>query len=291
MRPIERLISERVVVTVIALNTLAILLRAFPFFKTHFSVPLFWLDYVTTIFFVFELIIKLRLWGKEKYFASGWNQFDFAVVMLSSPLLLTPVLDFHGFGAILVLRVGRLLRFFRLLRFVPDADRLSVGIQRGLKASIGVLVALALYNGALGLAACYLFGSSHPDLFGDPFRSIYSIFRVFTVEGWYEIPEMMTGNDYGLRSWLIRLFFVFCVSTGGLLGLSMANAVFVDEMVMDNNEHIEKEVAAIAEKLTLLSQDTQLLLDENRALRQSNEKLFSKIEGLITKMTSDDVEK
>jgi len=273
----ERLVSEKVVVLMIAINTLAIMLRAFPYFKTHHAMPLFWLDYGCTVFFVVEMIIKIKLRGWSGYIASGWNRFDFTVVVLSSPLLLAPMLDIHGFGAILVLRTGRLLRFFRLLRFIPDVDRLQVGIRRGLKASIGVLVALALYNWALGLTACYLFGDAFPEHFGDPFRAVYSIFKVFTVEGWYELPELMTGNETSLGSWAIRVFFVFAVSTGGLLGLSMANAVFVDEMVMDNNQKLEEDVEKMRESVVSLREDMALLLDENRALRQTQQQLLARL--------------
>jgi len=112
-------------------------------------------------------------------------------------MLLSPWIDVQDLSMILVLRSGRLLRSFRLLRFVPDADRLWSGARRGLKASLGVLLALGLYNFALGLCACYFFGELSEEHFGNPLISVYSIFKVFTVEGWYDIPDTiaMTMND------------------------------------------------------------------------------------------------
>ena len=36
---------------------------------------------------------------------------------------------------------------------------------------------------------------------------------------------------------------------GGILGLSLANAVFVDEMMMDNTEYLERKVDALTEEI------------------------------------------
>ena len=65
------------------------------------------------------------------------------------------------------------------------------------------------------------------------------MFKVFTVEGWFTIPdEIAAAAASPVVGWAVRGFFAFAVTTGGILGLSMANAVFVDEMVMDNNRDL-----------------------------------------------------
>ena len=33
------------------------------------------------------------------------------------------------------------------------------------------------------------------DFFSTPLNSIYSVFRLFTVEGWYEIPDAMAEDN------------------------------------------------------------------------------------------------
>ena len=42
---------------------------------------------------------------------------------------------------------------------------------------------------------------------------------------------------------------MFVVVTGGLLGLSLTNAVLVDEMVMDNTDPVEKKIDTLAAEL------------------------------------------
>ena len=66
----------------------------------------------------------------------------------------------------------------------------------------------------------------------------------------YEIPEEMAANgeDGGLVN-MVRGYFIFAVFTGGILGLSLANAVFVDEMIADNNDRLEKMVTNLREEL------------------------------------------
>ena len=100
------------------------------------------------------------------------------------------------------------------------------------------------------MGANALFGDVAPKHFGDPLKSAYTLFKVFTVEGWYEIPEEMAANgeDGGLVN-MVRGYFVFAVFTGGILGLSLANAVFVDEMIADNNDRLEKMVTNLREEL------------------------------------------
>ena len=93
--------------------------------------------------------------------------------------------------------------------------------------------------------------------FETPFHSMYTMFKVFTVEGWYEIPDMLSQGEESLwKIFLIRFYFVISVGTGGLLGLSLANAIFVDEMTLDNNmklegliEELTSEVRDLKDKL------------------------------------------
>jgi voltage-gated sodium channel len=50
------------------------------------------------------------------------------------------------------------------------------------------------------------------------------------------------------------------VLVGGVFGLSLANAVFVDEMTMDNTDAIEEKIDRLREELSELKQ----LLDQTR---------------------------
>ncbi len=239
------LIREQTVIFVIGLNALIIFLDAFPPIHATAHDVLFAIDYVCILFFVLEMSLKLYAYGARGYFAVPWNVFDFSIVVLSSPALLIPFgLETEGISALLVLRLVRLSRFLRLLRFIPRLERLLAGAKRALRASIGVLLAMLFYVFIFGLAGTYLFGGPESPVhekFSDPLISMFTMFTVFTVEGWFETPETLAATSGYWAGHGIRIFFVIAVISGGIILLSLLNAVFVEEMSSDLREQAEEE--------------------------------------------------
>ncbi len=261
-RLVDRLVSERLVMTVIVLNATALVLHEMVARGSLNRRVWFWIDYACVIFFLVEVVIKMRRDGWPRYWSSAWNRFDFSVVLVSLPALLGPFLDLSQFAFVLILRLGRLFRLFRILRFIPNLDHLVIGIRRALRASVGVFLALLLINLILAVMATLLFRDLDPEHFGNPISSGYSIFQVFTVEGWNEIAENLerrAAESSAVNPKLLiagtRVFFVVAVLIGGILGLSLANAVFVDEMMMDNTEALERKVDTLTEEVRRLRDD------------------------------------
>jgi voltage-gated sodium channel len=254
---LKTIVGDRIVMGVILLNTLALFLHEMAERGTAVRAMWFWIDYACVVFFIAEVLIKVRLGGWRRYWASGWNRFDLSVVVASLPAVLSPVAALQGFAFVLVLRLGRLFRLFRILRFIPNLDHVVLGVRRALAASVGVFLALLLIDFILAMGATLLFRDVDPAHFGNPLRASYSIFQVFTLEGWYEYPEHIgqiaqsnpTTTDPGLVIIGARVFFVVAVIIGGILGLSLANAVFVDQMMMDNTYPLEAKVDQLAEEL------------------------------------------
>jgi voltage-gated sodium channel len=261
-RFVDRLVSDRLVMAVIILNAAALVLHEMAHRGTPLRTLWFWIDYLCVIFFLVEAILKIRRDGWAEYWGSDWNKFDFIVVIVSLPAVLGPFFDVSQFAFVLILRLGRLFRLFRVLRFIPNLDHLVTGIRRALRASIGVFLALLLINLILAVMATLLFRDIDPEHFGNPVSAGYSIFQVFTVEGWNDIAEQLEeraegsgANNTKLLVAGTRAFFVAAVLIGGILGLSLANAVFVDEMMMDNTQVLERKVDALAEEIRCLRDD------------------------------------
>ena len=98
---------------------------------------------------------------------------------------------------------------------------------------------------------CHFYHDLVPEYFGDPLVSLYSVFQMFTVEGWYEIPAAIAEKTD--NTWVIgitRLYFGLMVLLGGVFGMSMVNAVFVDEMTMDNTDELEDKVDELSKQIT-----------------------------------------
>lgn len=247
------LIRDSTVVAVVLINSIALFLDAFPEFPAGTLV--FWIDYACLIYFIAEATLKIRQpGGFRAYWSDPWNRGDFLIVAFSLPLLVSPFLPGHLEHAalLMLLRLGRLLRFTRLMRLVPDAAKIWSGVLRALRASVYIFLMLAVLNLILAMGANLLFGSlpEAADYFGDPLKSLYSLFKVFTIEGWYEIPDRLAsrGLSPGYIA-LLRVYFTVAVISGGLLGLSIANAVFVDTMVADNTDEVERMVMELRAEL------------------------------------------
>jgi voltage-gated sodium channel len=262
----DMLISEKFVVTVIVINAIVLFMIGFTdeWEQTQAWTLFFSIDYACVIYFVMEAGIKITKAGWKIYWKDHWNRFDFTVVVLSLPMLLSPMVETNLLGGLPVLRLGRLFRLFRLLRFIPNRDHLVKGINRALKASVGVLLALFLIIIILSIGATFLFQDKAPEYFGNPLLSCYSIFKVCTIEGWYEIPDRMAQNaaeeDRALLVVFSRIYFIFSVIVMGIIGLSLANAIFIDEMTVDNTRILE-------DKVDVLQAEIRALRDEIRATR------------------------
>ncbi len=250
------LIKEPTVIVVIMLNAVVLFLDAFPSINASSHGILPWIDYGCMIFFVVEAAIKIRRLGLQGYWSSGWNKTDFLIVIVSLPLLASPFVSqgLEDFAVLLLLRLGRLLRFSRVMRSVPHATEIWDGVVRALKASVAVFLVIFVLNLILAMGANLLFFD--PDIkatqeyFGDPIAAFYSLFKVFTIEGWYEIPDQLASSGVKPRMiTLMRAYFMMSVFVGGLLGLSIANAVFVDEMTAYNTNDVERMVTELHQEL------------------------------------------
>jgi voltage-gated sodium channel len=271
-------IKERTVVSVILLYALTLFFDGFPTIHA-FSVAnghfLYWIEYACIIYFVVEAVLKISFYGFQRYWSSAWNKFDFIIVLFSLPSLLEPIDNLSGFQMVLALRMARLIRLFKLLRFIPHGPKIWAGVKRALQASIGVFLVLFFMNLLLAMGATILFGEHAPEYFGNPFLSIYSLFKVFTIEGWYEIPDTLAkrgGSDLWVL--LVRGYFTISVLVGGILGLSLANAVFVDEMTADNTVKVEKMVLRLENDIKRLHEERQ----------QDHAKLLDGIQAEISKL-------
>lgn len=245
-------LKEGYIINVIVLNAMVLFLLGFPNLRN--SLLLERIDHLFTIYFIMEAVIKIRVFSWLGYIKNGWNKFDFFLVIISIPSLFELAHLFPDISFLLVFRLLRLLRILRFLRFIPNIKHMFAGIQRAFRASMFVLIVLVIYNVLLAVLSNFLFASYSPDYFGDPFIALFSIFQIFTVEGWNDITQQLT-TAVGDNAWLagfVRLYFTLIVLTGGIFGFSIVNAIFVDEMVRDNNNDLEDKIDELNRKIEQL---------------------------------------
>jgi voltage-gated sodium channel len=211
-------------------------------------------DHLITSLFIIELIIKIDAFGIKGFFSSNWNKLDFLLIIISLPALVIFLFNLNmiDFSFLLVFRILRVFKTFRFFKFIPDVGKLVSGIQRALKASLFIIIGFIIYIFIIGILSFNLFQENDTIYFNNPMISLYSIFKIFTIEGWFEIPEQLTIHYSKSGTFFTYLYFIFIVLTGGILGLSIVNSIFVDSMVSDNNDDLEKKIDNLNERISEL---------------------------------------
>ena len=243
-------LNENIVIGVILVNCILIfsegyLLNDFPILFT-----------VTNAFFAFfyliECSVKIYTHSFKGYISRGVNRLDFILSIISIPELLALLMasfspDLTFLYALRAFRLVRGIRLLKILGIIKNGEALLQGMGRALKSSYLILLLFFLINFILSTISYNLFGVIAPEYFGSPLDSLYSIFKIFTVEGWYEIPEVIAERYSEFTGWLVRLYFILILFVGGIFGLSIVNSVFVEGMI--NNSEMDKKIDRILERL------------------------------------------
>lgn len=238
----QLLLNEKFILVVILINSALIYAQVSGYENYFMGI----LDTICTFIFLFEMIVKHKEYGVKGYWSDGWNRLDGSLVILSLPsvaALFVPN-DMADLSFLMIFRLLRVLRFFRVLHFFPNFTKVIEGFKRAMKESYAILLSFMVIIIIFGLLNCSLFRDSDPLHFGTPLRSIYAVFQICTVEGWYEIPNTI-AEYYGITSTVaefVRLYFCFQLILGGIIGMSFINSIFVDAMVQDNNDEVSQKI-------------------------------------------------
>ena len=209
------------------------------------------LDLLCLLIFIAEMIVKHIEYGVRGYWKDGWNRLDGLLVILSLPTLveLFIPLDMMNLSFLMILRMLRIVRFFRVLHFFPNFSKVVKGFKDAMHDSYAILLSFFVIIVIFGLINL---------------RSIYAVFQMCTLEGWYEIPNTVAAYYGGatVAAELVRIYFCILLILGGIIGMSFLNSIFVDAMVADNNDDVKAKL-----------DEMQKTLDElNEKINQLNKK-------------------
>ncbi|WP_241148939.1 ion transporter [Photobacterium sanguinicancri] len=229
--------SPKISSSVIALSVIVIFIGSFTKPET-----IDFFHWLITIFFVLESLFKIHENSWKGYIKSNGNKFDLIVVVLCVLLLLTPSTNIES---VAYLRLFRVLSLIRVMKLVPNSESIFKGLMRAISASRAIIALLAVMLIIFSMTGYSLFSNYLPEYFGDPLSSMNTIFTIFTVENWGAIPEAAKTLGDDNIFYAVNSFVIIVLVLGGFLALSLANAVFVDEMVTDNNEDIKADLAQL----------------------------------------------
>lgn len=247
-------LKEKILLSVIILNTLVIFFQ-----ESGFKSPVYlYLDVFCTLFFVVEMFVKINVFSFKEYWKDNWNRFDFILVCISTPAILTVFCEsgvLSNLSVLLTLRLLRVFRLFRAFHFFPNFDKIAKGFSQALSQSKAILLIYIVIIVISGLINCCLFRGVDPEHFSTPLDAIYTVFRIFTIEGWYEVPDAIAAATSPLIGKISRLYFCLLLCAGGIIGMSFVNSVFVDAMAEDNNDNVIEQLNRIEKKLEELEKE------------------------------------
>lgn len=209
-------------------------------------------DRLILIIFIVEICLRIFAW-RGAYFRLGWNIFDIVIVAISV---------IAATSGLVALRAFRVLRVLRVITVIPRMRIVVSALLDSLPgiASVGVVLTLIIY--VFAVIASNLYGGAHPDLFGDVFASMYTLFQVMTLEGWPDIAAQVAETH--TRSWVFFLSFVL-LATFTMLNLFVAIVVRVVEEdselligdLIESQKAIADDVAAMRADIAALARKSE----------------------------------
>lgn len=157
--------------------------------------------------FVVELAIRITAFGARpgRFFRSGWNVFDFVVVIAA----FLPGLRENS----TLLRIARLARVLRIVRLLPDLRVLVTAIYRSLPgvASLTVLAVVTLF--VYGMIGWTIFDTRAPEQYGTIGNAMLTLFVMLSLEN---LPDNIAlGRE--LSDWTILYFVSYALVAAFLL--------------------------------------------------------------------------
>ena len=255
---------------VIVINAIVLGLETFPAVMASYGDQLIVANEVCYGIFVIELVLRFASYGRrpQDFFKSGWNIFDLIVI---GGVWVPGVRE----NATL-LRLLRLGRIARLLRFLPDARVLIATVVRSIPplGSIVVLTVLLLF--IYGMLGWTLFGAALPESWGTITRAMLTLFVLLTLENFPTyLEEALTvtpwATVYFVSYVLVAAFVIFNLLIGIIIG-SMESAREREALREAKESGITGDavarIHAIREALDALEADVQILRDREKGARE-----------------------
>jgi voltage-gated sodium channel len=215
--------------------------------------------------FIAEALIKMAAHGRKpwRYFADGWNIFDFTIILLC----LMPI----GGPFAAVLRLARALRLMRLVSALPNLQLLVGALLKSLSAMwyVGLLLGLLFYIYAV--AGIHLFGETDATHFGSLSSALFSLFRLVTLDNWVDIYAAQIPHVPVIK---VASYFVTFIVFGTMIILNLFIGIIMNSMSEMHEEIAKKAVAparrsdsSAAEELQILEQRLNEVTEQVRQLR------------------------
>jgi voltage-gated sodium channel len=257
------------IVAVIVVAGVVAGLETSPAIMARYGGMLLALDQIILGIFVVEALLKMAAHGRRpwRYFADGWNVFDFLIVVIC----LLPV----GGPFAAVLRLARALRLLRLVSALPKLQLLVGALLKSLSAMGYVSLLLALLFYIYAVAGIHLFGRTDAANFGSLPAALLTLFRIVTLDNWGDIFLAQLAHVSAVK---VAVYFVTFIIFGTMIILNLFIGIIMNSMAemhaeiaaRDRAQHEgETGVATLEDELRSLERDFGALQTRLAGLRRT----------------------
>ena len=264
---------HHVIVAVIVIAGVVAGLETSPALMAQHGALLHGLDKIILGIFIVEALLKMASHGRQpwRYFADGWNVFDFLIIVIC-------VLPVGGpFAA--VLRLARALRLLRLVSALPKLQLLVGALLKSLSAMGYVSLLLALLFYIYAVAGIHLFGAHDPKNFGSFPAAFLSLFRLVTLDNWSDLYNAQLSHLPGVK---VAIYFVTFIVFGTMIILNLFIGIIMNSMSEMHAEIAERDRAQHEHETGAAT-----LEDELRSLELEMKEMQTRIVGLRRKWSGE----
>ena len=260
----ERIVSSAIfeyfIIALILASGAILGLRTVPNIADQFGDLMTWGNRAILAIFIVEAALKMLALAPKphRYFADGWNIFDFAIIVFS----LVPATGAFA----MIARLGRLLRVLRLISTIEDLRLIVAALVKSIPNVGHILMLMSIIVYIYAIIGFQLFHEHDPKHWGNIGISILTLFEIITLEGWIDVnAKAMELNSF---AWI---YFVSFVIVGTFVVVNLFIAVVINNLDRAKEESLRELEAPV-------SRDE--LLRELRATQDSLRRLETRISDL-----------
>ncbi|KAK3266134.1 hypothetical protein CYMTET_25237 [Cymbomonas tetramitiformis] len=197
------------------------------------------LELFFTVIFTLELVLNMYAHWFWAFWSSGWNWFDFTVVMIS--LISLGMSDMDGVST---LRLMRAFRVFRLFKRLESLRKILKALEDAVPGCANAFSILILVTAIYAILGVEFFSDASPYYFDRFSSAFFSLIQVMTGDSWAEAVARPIIDIYPHAA----LYFMSYILIAGIMLMNVVIAVLLEKMstvtVSVNDEDDESEFIA-----------------------------------------------
>ncbi|XP_078238100.1 cation channel sperm-associated protein 1 isoform X2 [Pogona vitticeps] len=270
--------------TVVAINTILLVAQTFAVVEIRGEWFFSAMDPVFLSVYVVEAILKIVALGVD-YFRDPWNDTDFFIIIMTVldfllPLFISSRQGNRGNTVTLFrvlkickgIRAIRAIRFLLTLRVMENVQEVTSTFMLSCQSIGAIIIVMFTLLFMSSVVMRDMFCDADPAHFGDIFKTIFTLFQLFTLDDWSLI--YLTCYDAG--AWYVIIFLIVYILVQYFLLLNLVIAVLVDnfQVALLKRQELQKQKKLIQPENSTTEDGPSIKPAEKGKKREEREEEF-----------------